>query len=283
MKKKLILGLVASTLALTLAVGGTLMLFTAQSETATNVVTLGNVAIKMQERKNDSGADSDWTDITKTNTGLTYDAASPGDVLGKQPRVVNTGDIPVYVKVAAEIVFKGDDGTELDWDAKTAIINSAVEYADLGELPAVPSYQPGYNELSDTDKAQIQKNYAFLGLVLPTVDENWFGAPVTVDAEGHFVGTWYYAKRTEGTLGLIDLTNIAGETQANATSPIFKSFTIPLGVANNAQEVEISLNLIAYAVQSKNTTPGTSIETWEELFGDLNTYELPASAEEPAE
>jgi hypothetical protein len=273
MKKKLILGLVASTLALTLAVGGTLMLFTAQSETATNVVTLGNAAIELREVNYNADdydpENKEWTKVDPNGEfpGNTFTDSYPGQKLTKEPLVVNTGTVPVFVKVDGKIVFTGKDGTELGWSAVTDIINETLAYELSAEdLSAL-------NVEDDEEATQANKNYAFLVLVLgdDINDDAWRGVPITAadvaNAQGseehtEFYGTWYYAKQEEGA----SAKTLTSLTANSSTTTIFDAITVPLGLGDKAQEVTVNLELTAYAVQSYADFEDNGVESWEELF-----------------
>jgi predicted ribosomally synthesized peptide with SipW-like signal peptide len=70
MKSKILLIAISAALVITLAVGGTLMLFTSKSETATNVVTLGDMTVIFKEGAGAiTYADGDWT-YPKSTEGI---------------------------------------------------------------------------------------------------------------------------------------------------------------------------------------------------------------------
>lgn len=98
MKKKMMLSLAAVAMVGTLAVGGTLAWFT-DTETATNVVTLGNVNIQWDE---------DGTDIVGDTTGLDFgENRVPGASFNKNAKIENVGANDAYVR--ATIAYKVDD------------------------------------------------------------------------------------------------------------------------------------------------------------------------------
>jgi predicted ribosomally synthesized peptide with SipW-like signal peptide len=281
MKKKLILGLVASVLALTLAIGGTLMLFTAQSETATNVVTLGNAAIALQEKNDDNQFQTIVSDEESSVffPGNKFEDQQPGDDLDKEPRVVNTGSIPVYVKVTGEISFMRD-AEKLGWGDIADLITEAVDAAiaadeiDLSDFDNVILGQPDYDEgqMPEGWEEQVKYNYAFLSLVLKDgVSNEWFGVPV-IAADGTFYGAWYYVGKSSPTLlaplGVVDQENDFD----GGTESIFTTVNIPIELGNDAQDIKISLNLQAFAVQYDNNAIVTengaaqSISDWEAIF-----------------
>lgn len=92
MKKKVALTAAAVALVGTLAVGGTLAWFT-DTETATNVVTMGEVDVTLDET-----GDKNVT----SSTGLTYTEVMPGDTHTKKVSVHNI-DNAAYVRAKIEI------------------------------------------------------------------------------------------------------------------------------------------------------------------------------------
>lgn len=99
MKKKVALTAAAVALVGTLAVGGTLAWFT-DTETATNVVTMGKVDILLKE---DGGTDGNK--VTSPE-GLEYKNVMPGDKFQKAVSIENKGN-DAYVRV--KIVVSGND------------------------------------------------------------------------------------------------------------------------------------------------------------------------------
>lgn len=95
MRKKVALSIAAAAMVGTLAVGGTLAWFT-DTETATNVVTTGNVDIAWYE--NDEK-------ITEDHTGVEYGKdtpVAPGAVLEKQANVKNEGKNDALIRVRVD-------------------------------------------------------------------------------------------------------------------------------------------------------------------------------------
>lgn len=104
MKRKLTL--IAATVALgaLLVTGATLAWFT-NTDTATNVVTVGNVDIEIDETTKDTNVSRD------ENGSITWnDLMTPGQVLSKQPKIGNTGDNTAWVRASVNIeYYKGDE------------------------------------------------------------------------------------------------------------------------------------------------------------------------------
>jgi predicted ribosomally synthesized peptide with SipW-like signal peptide len=240
MKKRIALVALSAVLVFSLTIGGTLMLFTAQSEKATNVVTVGNIKVALLE----AGENTGYKTVGENGfTGLSFPSTMPGDTLIKQPRVKNTGDNDLYAAVYGKVSFS-KEGTTLGWDEVTDLINETLEKA----------------EVETYGLTQAEKNYAFLNhLILKDgIDKNWVGAPVDTD-EGEFFGTWFYVNDNNG---------LAPLAPGAETTDIFNKVTIPEDLSDLAQGVKIELTMFAYAVQSDNVNPGNSVAEWEEFFGN---------------
>lgn len=93
MKKKYALALAAAAMVGTLAVGGTLAWFT-DTETATNVVTMGNVDITLSEAGGEDGAIIDG--------GLEYTDVMPGDKFQKTVTIKNNEN-DAYVRAVITV------------------------------------------------------------------------------------------------------------------------------------------------------------------------------------
>jgi predicted ribosomally synthesized peptide with SipW-like signal peptide len=191
-KKKSMTLVLAIILVVVLAVTGTLMLFTAQSETATNVFTVGDIAAALEEASGTYDKDTKAVTIDpadyqvighayestkqKENRGYQYNSDSqftgikfsgkvPGDVIAKAPRVANTGDSTgFYTAVYAKITFEQDDAilnySEVNAIAREAGMTIAELFAavisndDLGENWCAGALGNNYN--SDNEDAQIE-------------------------------------------------------------------------------------------------------------------------------
>jgi predicted ribosomally synthesized peptide with SipW-like signal peptide len=242
-KTKLVLGILAATLTLALAIGGTLMLFTASTEAATNVVTLGNLNdnnIKLQEYVDEDGSEANprapgyanvGEDYNGTNeqattipgtgeqedqnlfTGLDFgDTVVPNTTLEKRPRVYNDSNIPVYVMVTGELIVQNAAGDVVEWD-----------------------------DLTVAEKTELQ-------LILKSVGSgdlgaNWRGTATASNTDGNLEGIYYLANAN----GI--LVALAAKT---ATEDIFQTVKIPEEVTSLISGYKISLKLTAYAVQSDN-------------------------------
>lgn len=105
MKKKLALSIAAAAMVGTLAVGGTLAWFT-DTETATNVVTMGNVNISILE--SETGVEGSYT--TQDGAGLVFDEKFvPNATIGKYVKIENTGENSAYIRVKVNVEGLGAD------------------------------------------------------------------------------------------------------------------------------------------------------------------------------
>ena len=103
MRRKVALTAAAVAMVGTLAVGGTLAWFT-DTETATNVVTLGNVDIVLNE---DGEGSDERTSGVAVEGGLEYSNIMPGDTLPKDVEIaLESGSNDAYVR--AQITVSGD-------------------------------------------------------------------------------------------------------------------------------------------------------------------------------
>jgi predicted ribosomally synthesized peptide with SipW-like signal peptide len=237
MKSKLVLGILAAAVSLSLAIGGTLMLFTADSETATNVVTLGSASIELQEFDK---ASNGYKAIDKTEfTGIEFLNVVPGATLEKRPQVKNNGSVPVYVYVEGTLTVDGDD-----------VDLSSIEFDNAGNI------------VGGTEVAQ--QVYAILDSVNATaLTSSWKGTPIddTQAEDGILTGIWYYSD----TVGELDILPVGG-----TTGDIFTKVVIPFEDVDNALAgYTISLALTAYAVQSDNNN-ATALELTDDVSFDVD-------------
>jgi predicted ribosomally synthesized peptide with SipW-like signal peptide len=281
-KKKSLIIVLAVALVAALTVTGTLMLFTDTSDEATNVVTLGDIKVKMQERgywyppyygevwqtigdiysgeqdtPNQYFPDGDYDAATGRFKGIKPpEKIMPGSKFYKYPRVANTGKNPFYTAINGVVKFKkGED--QLDSTSASAIINETL----------VNTGKP-WSELlglSDTDisslpldKLQAKKNNVFFELVFEsaTRDFYWYCDDVTTSG-GALYSTWYYIEggSTFGdgipTLKVVPISP-SSENPSTSESLFDMPITIPLELGNEAKDVMISIELTAVAVQSDN-------------------------------
>ena len=116
MKAKASSIVIAAILVLSLSIGGTIMLLTATSRTATNVVTMGSgISAILKEDAGKGLGDSVQDGLT---TGFHYGAVQPGQILVKEPYIVRDDSLPTaspaYVAVHAKLNIDGADASEED-------------------------------------------------------------------------------------------------------------------------------------------------------------------------
>lgn len=158
MRRKVALGAAAVALIGTLAVGGTLAWFT-DTETATNVVTTGNVDISILE-KGDGQDEYEVEDDAGLELAGPY---VPGAEIGKAVKIKNTGANSAYIRVLVEFEnLPGEEEPELNFDTtdwikegsyyyyKTSVEKDA-ETTDLFTTVTIPAAWDN----SATDKSDI--------------------------------------------------------------------------------------------------------------------------------
>jgi len=121
MSKKIIAISAAIALAALAIVGGTLAWFTA-SDTATNVLTTGNITMTLTE-----------TDATGASAeGLTINGIMPGDTIHKDPTITNTSASGEAAYVRAKFAVTGDAGNAQGASAATvaASIDAKISTTD---------------------------------------------------------------------------------------------------------------------------------------------------------
>ena len=98
--KKLVIAVIALSLALICAIGGTLAFLVAETKPVTNTFTYGEITISLWENVLDENGNV--TD-EKDYDGIEYGKIVPGDVVNKNPTVtVSNGSEPCYVYVLIE-------------------------------------------------------------------------------------------------------------------------------------------------------------------------------------
>ncbi len=93
--KKLFLVSLSILLVAVMVVGGTLAYLTVEPQKLSNVATVGEVSIELDEKVGVIGVGT----VDETANGATYSGVMPGDKLQKEVTVKNTGTRPAYVRV----------------------------------------------------------------------------------------------------------------------------------------------------------------------------------------
>lgn len=112
MKKKLVIVAVIALLAV--AAFATVAYFTAQG-TATNVITTGNVTMKLHEYQMVDGEKKPYPDAPV--------AAMPGTVVSKIPTVENAGDHAFYARAKVNVTFYADEDMKEQVDLSTRYVS----------------------------------------------------------------------------------------------------------------------------------------------------------------
>ncbi|MBQ8383228.1 MAG: hypothetical protein IJX47_08500 [Clostridia bacterium] len=98
--KTMLISGVSAVLAATLAIGGTVAYLTWGQETKSNVFTVGDIDITLDEKV---GVFGEGATVTENEDGATYTNVMPGDYLQKEVTVSNTGNNPAYVAVTVTL------------------------------------------------------------------------------------------------------------------------------------------------------------------------------------
>lgn len=181
--KKLVIAVVALSLALVCAIGGTLAFLVATSNTVTNTFTYGGIELKV------------WEDKKTNETGKAYDNVVPGDVLDKDPVVtVTEGSESCYVYVLIDNQL-----------GAAASYNIAATWTKVGESGTKVLYR--YNTIVDAkESAQDLAVFTTLTFVKTLTKEN------VAALAGKNVVITAYAHQSENTT--VDVANAAASAWA---------------------------------------------------------------------
>ncbi|MDR0519193.1 MAG: hypothetical protein LBG82_03980 [Clostridiales Family XIII bacterium] len=238
-KKKTMLLVFAIAMVAVLAVVGTLMLFTAQSDKATNTVTIGAAEISLLEAGGDKESleigtaypNKPYEDVGYSYDnndkfiGIDYGKRAPGESVTKKPSVKNTGDVPVYVYVDVNITAT-KDGTPVDFD-------------NLFSTPA--GQQELYNIFSEF-YTNLGQGANWKGYTSPDTTTNPIGPVFSKD--GVHGGFFYCGTNSTG-----ETSNLRALDPGDTTTDVFTTIKLP-NLPNDLAGVEFSVDIIAYAVQS---------------------------------
>jgi predicted ribosomally synthesized peptide with SipW-like signal peptide len=228
MKKKLVRGIIATVLALALAIGGTLMLFTSYTSTATNVVTLGNLLVTLQEKDDgqveyqiigDEYAESDELDngtyVDGVFKGIDFGTLKMGQTVKKYSKVVADDDNEdAYLAIRADIDITGIESTS-DVYAKV--------YAGIASLLAG-------NEVNTS--ATNTDGYLF------------YKADVIEGVADYLHGWFYWVTANDAEEATLAVFAHGDEVQ------VIEPLVIPLDWDNDFQGIGLEIELTAYAVQT---------------------------------
>lgn len=138
MKKRTKLITAAVSLGALMTVGGTLAWFT-DSETATNVVTTGNVNVKITEAlpTEEQQEEGGFTAVENADEGITYEGIEPGTVIPKDPVIQYIGASDAYVRYKVEVSGISEDNVKFirnGVDVTEVIMNMAGDYIYSTEI-----------------------------------------------------------------------------------------------------------------------------------------------------
>lgn len=189
-KRKLMLVALSLCMVAILAMGGTLAFFT-DAEDVTNVFTVGDVNITLDEAPVKKDGDKWVPDTTadRTEEGNRYEDVYPGAVLPKDPTVHNVGTNDAYVRVQVQVnkaVLACYDGD--GWNAKfddfldgslnaNWTIKSTIEEAETVTFVINYNYRlPAKDDQATTDVAENETTPVFAKI---KVFEGWDNKEVT--------------------------------------------------------------------------------------------------------
>ena len=153
MKKKILSICLVAVISVMAIAGASLAYFTAE-DTATNVFTVGNVAIELTEPKWDATGKEEAKDVY------------PGEPLAKDPTVTNTGKNPCFVRVSVSNL------DQFVAKYKDAMITYRTDYADgkLGENWVL--HTDGYFYYTKVLATNETTDALFDQIVIPTALKN---------------------------------------------------------------------------------------------------------------
>ncbi len=261
MKKSLVM-IVSLVLIAAIALGGTIAYLTVDPVKKSNIFTVGDIAIELNEETKVIG---EGGTVTSDDNGATYENVMPGDYLKKEVSVKNTGTRPAYV--AVEVTFNN-----------ALAINNAIDEFYEGKGYSTDEIQTIYDFIFDGfglnyTKTDAQGNDTGMRLTITgddmpegvmqvdsvkTISEywqqysgNWFLDEKTkVDAIGDLYNGYY-------TTGMEDYqiryTYYMLLEEGN-TVTLFKGFNVPASF--NAEQLkmfkDMKIDIVASAIQADN-------------------------------
>ncbi len=266
MKKTLVM-VVSLALVAMLAIGGTLAYLTVDPIEKSNVFTVGDIDIELNEKYDGTkgaATPEEILDADGNMTGVKYNGVMPGDYLQKEVSVANTGKNPAYV--AVEVTF--DNALEIN--------NAIDEVYEKRYSKDTPEVQAIYDYIFDGFGMNYTKTYGngektdmrltITGSDMPagvmqvdsvkTIDQyviahngNWFAEGDTIIKDGKFKG--YYSEDM-GTYELRYTYYMLLKPDESVT--LFKGFNVP--AAFNAEQLkmfeDMNIDIKASAIQADN-------------------------------
>ncbi len=196
MKKTLVM-VVSLVLIAAIAIGGTIAYLTVDPVKKSNIFTVGDIAIELNE---DVAVIGEGGEIIRDDeTGATYDGVMPGDYLKKEVSVKNTGTRPAYVAVEVTLNNAG-------------LINKSIDEFYEGK---------GYS----TDEIQAIYDFIFDGFGInynPRPDDGGVSATGAKNARGVIDGTYGLPEHTLK-VDFAKTTDVSHDTYMIDTSNWFKT------------------------------------------------------------
>jgi|GEM_PF-3309526 len=271
MKKKLVLSITAAVMALALAIGGTLMLFTSQTEKATNNVTLKGLGIILEEQ-NEEG---DWEKIDGDEfTGVEF-GIEPGDNIDKWARIVaEDNSVDSYLRVWREITWY-KDGEEVEYMKLDDEIEHMRVYAIVGTMLERAFAETGdWTFVSYLNKVPNPGQYDW-GYFYYTNADGTLKELTAGDAINLLEGIKFDDLDSDEFKALFAPTGTPGETWYDV---LFAGETDPNIVSNTLKGWGFDIELIGQAIQVKNNpyglTGGTSALELAGAFDGMQAFEI---------
>ena len=152
--KKLVIAVVALSMALVIAIGGTLAFLVAQSNTVTNTFTYGNIALTLAETK---GEEKDGV--------REFGKVVPGATIEKDPTVTvtaNSENCYVYVKIENNVVLNGNVIVECNIDEEVWIpVGSTTNDDDKSTITLYRYHEKVANSANDTVLDKVFETVTF--------------------------------------------------------------------------------------------------------------------------
>ncbi len=268
--KKTLVMVVSLALVAALAIGGTVAYLTVDPQNKSNIFTVGDIAIELNEEVAVHGAGS----VEENADGATYSGVMPGDYLKKEVSVKNTGSRPAYV--AVEVTFNN-----------ALLINKAIDEVYEGKYGKdTPEVQAIYDYIFDGFGLNYTKKDANgndTGMRLTITGDDMPEGVMQVDSVKtiheywqQYSGNWFKDEDTiipyDGyyTTGMDDYQlryTYYMLLEKDQSVTLFKGFNVPASF--NAEQLsmfnEMKIDIKASAIQADN------MESAKDAVGNLRT------------
>jgi len=221
------LAALALVLALAAGSGGTLMLLTDTTSTATNAMTAGNVEVSLHEYDT---ADETTEDVGTTDEIIAVGNIVPGQTVTKQPFVKNTGTTDAYV--AIELIFQTDGAIATEPDDEDT--NTAALYEEFFEGISLTSGNTVWRRGED----------------------DWIVAASEAQLYDEYHQVYFYRETS----------SLKKLFSTETTPTLIDHITIPTSWGNEIDDIHFSLAVKAYAIQADYVVPGGNESRWQAFF-----------------